>query len=136
LPDERLPRCRVLKDSNRIRDLLQHGRRRRGRFLTVYLSPSERPRAAFLVPRRYGDAVLRNLQKRRLRELYRLHRERFPALRDVVFLLRAKDKKAAKSEPQVVAGWQELLKELDELFPAPPPGDGVDPLLPTPPVAS
>jgi ribonuclease P protein component len=135
LPDERLPRCRILKDPNRIRDLLQHGRRRRGRILTVYLSPSERPRAAFLVPRRYGDAVLRNLQKRRLREWFRLHQSRFPAGRDLLFLLRAKDRKAPAGTEQVVASWQELQSDLDALFPAAPLGTGADPLLPATPVA-
>lgn len=118
LLDERLPRCGILKDANRIRELLQHGRRKRGRHFTVYLSPSERPRAAFLVPKRYGNAVARNIQKRRLRELYRRHRDRLPQGSDVLFLLRTGSHKQLDAGPLPRVGWQELLRDLDGIFPA------------------
>lgn len=116
-PGEQLPRSRVLKDANRIRDLLQGGRRRSGRHLTVYSSPSERPRAAFIVPKRYGNAVARNLTKRRLRELFRRHRDRFPADADLLLMIRAgrRGDPAARQTPK--PGWQDLLRDLDGLFP-------------------
>lgn len=117
-PGERLPRSRVLKDADRIRDLLQGGRRRSGRHLTVYSSPSERPRAAFLVPKRYGNAVARNLTKRRLRELFRRHRDRFPADADVLLMIRAGRRGDAAAKLLPKPGWQELLRDLDGLFPA------------------
>lgn len=125
-PGERLPRSRVLKDADRIRDLLQGGRRRSGRHLTVYSSPSERPRAAFLVPKRYGNAVARNLTKRRLRELFRRHRDRFPLDADVLLMIRAGRRGDAAFKLAPKPGWQDLLRDLDGLFPARPRGTDPD----------
>lgn len=129
-PDEQLPRSRVLKDANRIRDLLQSGRRRNGRHLTIYSSPSERPRAAFIVPKRFGNAVARNLQKRRLRELFRRNRHRFPEGADILLFLRAGRKGDPARERPCRPQWQDLVRDLDGLFPAEAGGLRPYPLLP------
>jgi ribonuclease P protein component len=114
--DQRLPRARILKDADRIGALLARGGRRHGALISLYFAPSERPRAAFLVPKRYGKAVTRNLQKRRLRELYRLNRDSFPAGKDLVFLLRA----PKKGRPESIAPWQALRDDIHGLIASKP----------------
>ncbi len=128
--DESLPRSRVLKDANRIRELLQLGRRRNGRHLTVYSSPSERPLAAFIVPKRFGNAVARNLQKRRLRELFRRNRERFPRDADILLYLRAGRRGDPAAKLQARPEWQDLLRDLDGIFPPEAGGPRAHPPLP------
>jgi ribonuclease P protein component len=131
--DRRLPRCRILKSASRIGELFQVGQRRHGRLIMLLLSRSERPRAAFVVPKRYGPAVLRNRQKRRLRELYRQNRERFPAGQDVVLYLKSpRMPRGAAPEPPAPAGWQDLRRDLDAILGACAPRPAADHALPAP----
>ncbi len=113
-PSCRLPRCQILKSSARIRDLFQSGRRLHGRYITVYIANSERPRAAFVVPKRYGKAVLRNQQKRRLREIYRQHKNWFPGDQDVVLYMRPLRKRGEKGprREQPVPVFEDMEKDL------------------------
>ncbi|MEO8349278.1 MAG: ribonuclease P protein component [Acidobacteriota bacterium] len=49
-----------------------------GRHLQLFfLPPGARPRLGISVPRRVGEAVMRNLLRRRVRELFRRNRELF-----------------------------------------------------------
>ena len=84
----------------------------------MYSLPSERPRAAFIVPKRYGKAVLRNQQKRRMREAYRQHQNWFPKDRDLLFYMRPARPKGRRKGPlpvQRVAVWGEILQDLQHL---------------------
>jgi len=51
----------------------EHGLKLHGRFVTVFLRPADSPvsRLGLTVTRKFGDAVRRNLAKRRLREVFR-----------------------------------------------------------------
>ena len=64
----------------------EQGLKLHGRFVTVFLKPSARPasRLGLTVTRKFGDAVRRNLAKRRLREIFRTHA--FPDGLDVVIV--------------------------------------------------
>ena len=119
-PSCRLPRCQILKNSARIRSLFQSGQRRHGRYITVYFVSSERPRAAFVVPKRYGKAVLRNQQKRRLREIFRQHRDWFPESSDLVFYMRPLRKRGERGprKNQPVPAFTEMEIDLRGIFSA------------------
>lgn len=67
-----------LRSSTDIRDVIRKGRRSSADGLTVHLrrlparvEASEAPAAAFVVPRKVGNAVVRNTITRRLRHLLR-----------------------------------------------------------------
>ncbi len=127
--DRRLPRAHILKSARRISELFKCGKRLSGRFLQCYYLPSERPQAAFIVPKRYGSAVRRNRQKRRLRELYRLRRELFPPNCDLVLYLpvpRKSPRARTATRPPVACGtgrktaapapsFNDLLEDLHEI---------------------
>jgi ribonuclease P protein component len=67
------------------------------RYLICHYHETKVTKAAFFVPKRTGKAVERNLAKRRMRELYRLSRDRIPA-GAIIFRLREN------------VGWEELRK--------------------------
>ncbi len=63
-------------------------------------------RLGLTVSKKVGDAVARNLVKRRLRELFRLHKGWFPPARDIVIIAR----------PGTAAlPWEVLCRELEQL---------------------
>ena len=67
------------------------------------------PRFGISVSRRVGNAVVRNLWKRRLREAFRMARPKFPESFDVVVIVRATGKpkigeKAAHETEQLLIG--------------------------------
>src|SRR5690554_6806398 len=60
--------------------------------LVVYARPNDLGwcRIGLTVSRKVGNAVIRNLWKRRLREIFRLNKSRFPQGHDMVIIVRAK----------------------------------------------
>jgi ribonuclease P protein component len=71
----RLPRTARITASEEIRALFRRGKRKRTRHLDVFVasSPVAHPRIGLVVPRHRKKVVKRNLLKRRLREIARLH---------------------------------------------------------------
>lgn len=67
---------RVRKRADYVR-VQQQGRRVSGRFVTLLIlaNDSTRPRLGLIASRKLGSAVARNRAKRRLRDLFRRHRE-------------------------------------------------------------
>ena len=61
-------------------------RRRSGRHFTVFFRPNglERTRLGISVKRALGGSVVRNRIRRRVREMFRLHRREIPAGWDIV----------------------------------------------------
>lgn len=66
-------RIRKRSEYTRIYD---SGEKHRGRLMTVFVRPSERPhpRLGIAATRKLGSAVVRNRAKRRVRELFRHHK--------------------------------------------------------------
>ena len=86
--DERLPRCERLHTRGSIRGVLDEGRRHCGRGLRLYVLANDagHPRVAVVVGKRVGKAVVRNLVRRRVREVYRQNKP--AAAVDLVFIAR------------------------------------------------
>lgn len=74
-PRERFGRASRLRSPEEFQHVRRSGKRRQGRFITLHFARNADPdapsRAGFSVSKRVGDAVQRNLVKRRLREVVR-----------------------------------------------------------------
>jgi len=92
----------------------KQGQRRSASLCTVFYRPNglAETRLGITVPKRLGTAVLRNRIKRRIREIFRLHRQELPGGWDIV--LNPRPGAAAVAYPA-------LERELLRLFPAKPP---------------
>ncbi|TAM84816.1 MAG: ribonuclease P protein component [Acidobacteria bacterium] len=92
----------------------EQGRRRSASLCTIFYRPNglAQTRLGITVPRRLGTAVLRNRIKRRVREIFRLHRQELPAGWDIVLNPRPAAARVA---------YPVLERELLRLFPSAPP---------------
>ena len=102
--------ARLLRRSE-FRRVYNEGERRSASICAVFFRPNGLPhtRLGVTVSGRVGGAVLRNRLKRRVREVFRLHREAIPGGWDIVVNPR---------EPLVEAPFPTLVKELLRLFPS------------------
>jgi len=93
----------------------KQGQRRSASLCTVFYRPNglAETRLGITVPKRLGTAVLRNRIKRRMREVFRLHRRELPGGWDIVLNPRP---------GAATVAYSALERELLRLFPAKPPG--------------
>jgi ribonuclease P protein component len=93
----------------------KQGQRRSASLCTVFYRPNglAETRLGITAPKRLGTAVLRNRIKRRIREIFRLHRQELPGGWDIVLNPRP---------GAATAAYPALERELLRLFPARPPG--------------
>ena len=86
--DQRFPRsCHLRRPGEFSRNRRAGRSRRSGRFvISLSPGPGPGPRLGLTVGRKVGGAVARNRLKRRLREIFRTHRHRFPDRTDVVIV--------------------------------------------------
>jgi ribonuclease P protein component len=90
------------------------GQRRSASLATVFVLPNALPhsRLGITTPTRLGNAVVRNRLKRRLREIFRLNREKLPGGWDIL----VNPREAVWKIP-----FKTLERELVRLFPTQPP---------------
>jgi len=109
-------RLRRRKEFERV---YQQGRRLRLPYLKLVLAPNELGlrRIGLSVSRRFGKAVRRNRAKRILREIFRRHKDIFPAAHDVIFIPRPD--LLEKRQEDIVRDLEEILEnyEKDRLDP-------------------
>jgi ribonuclease P protein component len=86
--DFTLPRKRIIKHVQEIRDVLRSGKKKSGVHLNLYIVESSDEKFAVLVTKKIGNAVERNRTKRIIREIYRLHAEWFKKLRIIFYIKR------------------------------------------------
>ncbi len=97
------------------RRVYEEGRRRNASLCTIFFRANGLPhtRLGITAPRALGNAVRRNRVKRRLREVFRLHRVAIPGGWDIVLNPR---------ESVATVPFPRLIQEVLRLFPqAPPP---------------
>lgn len=107
----RFPKSARLLKRAEFRRVYDEGQRRNGSYFAVFFRANglAETRLGITVPVRVGGAVLRNRVKRRLREIFRLNRERVSQGWDIVL------------NPREAAGrvpFRSLEKEMMRLFPA------------------
>lgn len=114
LPRRTFPKSARLLKRAEFRRVYDEGQRRSGRLCAAFFRPNglAQTRLGITAPARLGGAVIRNRLKRRLREVFRLHREALPQGWDIVLNPRP----AAIGAP-----FASLEKELMRLFPNQPP---------------
>ena len=108
------PKSSRLLKRGEFRRVYDEGQRRSGSLCAAFFRPNglALTRLGITVPARVGGAVIRNRLKRRLREVFRLHRTALPPGWDIVLNPRP----AATGAP-----FASLEKELMRLFPNQPP---------------
>ncbi|MBI4396274.1 MAG: ribonuclease P protein component [Elusimicrobia bacterium] len=94
----------------------RQGRKRVGRFLVLWMrsrgeSPPRATRLGIVVSRKDGNAVHRNLFKRRVREAFRLNKQRLSRGWDLVVASKTGRPASSQAFP---AGYQELLRDFLE----------------------
>lgn len=113
--DEGLPREERLRRRADYLRAYRQGRRRGGRYATLFFVPNPlpRPRLGITASRKVGKAVVRQRLKRRVREIYRRwdHRSRLPAVDLVVNL------KPAAAQAEFAELKRELERQLGSLLP-------------------
>lgn len=79
-----------LKKNSEFRSVYRHGVSAANRYLVLYKFPNKGlgRRFGFSISKKVGKAVCRNRLRRILKEICRLHFERFPAEHDFVFIVR------------------------------------------------
>jgi ribonuclease P protein component len=104
---------RLLRRSE-FRRVYDEGQRRSAPLCTIFFRPNglPHPRLGITAPTRLGTAVLRNRLKRRLREVFRLHRAALPGGWDIL----VNPREAVAKVP-----FPTLERELLRLFPSQPP---------------
>lgn len=85
-----LPKQHLLRTTGEFQRVYRSGRRLRGEgFALIFLANAlAHNRLGISVHRKAGNAVRRNRIKRLIREVFRLHRDRFPPSADIVFTVR------------------------------------------------
>jgi len=114
LASQGFPKSYRLLRRSEFRLVYDQGQRRSASLATVFARPNALPhsRLGITAPARLGNAVLRNRLKRRLREVFRLNREKLPGGWDILVNPRA----AVGTIP-----FKTLNRELLRLFPTQPP---------------
>ena len=75
--DKKLPREIILKSKSEIDRVIKSGKKVTRDSFNIFVRQSEQTRAAFLVSKKIGTAVMRNRMKRLFREGYRLNKDNF-----------------------------------------------------------
>jgi ribonuclease P protein component len=107
-PTFRFTRAQRLRGKTRFDELFNQGKRRISHPLMVCALRREDNgpvRIGISIGRRCGNAVQRNLVKRRLREAFRLVQQQFPEGRDFLIVVRP-------HEPLAVSAYQQKLQQL------------------------
>ena len=81
-----------LKENHLFRRLYQKGKTAADSRLALYVRPNGRPgnRLGLTVSTKLGHAVVRNRTRRRIREVYRIHEDRFTSGWDIVVVARTR----------------------------------------------
>ena len=113
---ERLLKAERLKGSDAVQRVIKEGRAAENDLLVIrFLKGGEtgrHRRVVVAVSRRFKNAVVRNRMRRRLREIYRRHREDLPPAGD--FMIMAKIGADDASFSELTASFRALADELSD----------------------
>jgi ribonuclease P protein component len=109
---ESFPKSARLRKRSEYRRVQERGRKVHTPHFLVFVidQDGEETRLGITVSRKVGNAVLRNLLKRRIREAYRRHRDVFPPGKEIVVLVKrgVGDLDAAKVEDELLRAGKRL----------------------------
>jgi len=112
--DQRFRPCERLRRRREFDRVYQKGKRLYLPYLKVLLLPNDLgyARLGLSVSRKFGKAVKRNRAKRILREIFRRHKELFPASHDVVLAPRTEI--LNKRQEEILADLQKLFEKYEK----------------------
>jgi len=99
------PKEEKIRRNAEFSEIIQTGRKISGQWMTCFYRPAEKRQIGFASPKRLGSAVDRNRARRRMREAYRLNKDKLGSVRIILM---------AKSAIQQ-ASWGEIEREFLQL---------------------
>jgi len=86
--DHGFPKDERIRKKRDFEKVFSYGRRIRDKYFLIICHKSGlgKQRVAIVVGKRYGNAYLRNKIKRKMREIYRMNKEKFPLSTDCIII--------------------------------------------------
>ena len=105
-----LRKYEIIRKRKEIEQVLKKGKRVQTESVILRFLPAQTKRVAFLIHRNIKTAVMRNLIKRRFREIYRLNKEAFTDGFD--YIIQARDNAVNKNYWELKEDLLSLAKEI------------------------
>ena len=86
----KLRKNEILRGRNSFSNVFKNGKLISGKYGSILYIKSDSKKIGFVVSKRFKRAVFRNRQKRLLREIYRLNKNKFPDNYHIVLLAKGK----------------------------------------------
>ncbi len=76
---QKLKKEEIIRGRLSFGEVLKNGKKTSGKYTTLFYLPAEVQKIGFIVSRKYKKAIQRNRLRRLMRDVYRKHKDLFPA---------------------------------------------------------
>jgi len=109
--DQCLPKNEIIKKNIEFKTILTRGRQWEGKYIKIFILEAKETKVGFLVPKKVGNAVIRNRIKRLMRETYRKNRQNIKNLHVVLY---AKNLTPSAGYQHIYNDFQNFLKSVND----------------------